>query len=148
MPAFSHRLLAGYYLAGTLAFAVLDAWLGVGIRVPGLEGSTARWPYYAGLLILGGIALRIPGAAPWIGMGESLTNLVLVLLGILLPIWSLAGVLDAGEDPAGAVMGLSGVLGALLAGGVFLLGFYEGLYRATATARGARPPPKGMDGLT
>jgi hypothetical protein len=145
MPAFSHRLLAGYYLAGTLAFAVLDVWLGVGVRVPGLEGSAARWPYYAGLLILGGVAFRFPRTAPWIGMGESLTNLILVLLAILLPIWSLAGVLDAGADPAGAVMSFRGLLGALLSGGVFLFGFYEGLYGATAAVRRTRRHPQGMD---
>jgi hypothetical protein len=101
MPAFSHRLLAGYYLAGTLVFTALDLWIGAGIRVPVLEGSGARWPYYAGLLILGGMALRFPRAAPWVGMGESLVNLTLVLLGVLLPILSRPGVVDAGVSGRG-----------------------------------------------
>jgi len=119
-------LLVGYYLLGTLAFVVLDLAMGASIRVPGLGEATARWGYYAALLAVGGVALRHPRLAPWIGMGESLVNLVLAFLSILLPIWSLPDVLAAGGEPAEAVVGPEQLLGVFLAGVILILGLYRG----------------------
>jgi hypothetical protein len=136
MAMSSQRLLAAYYLLGTLAFVVLDLWIGTSIRVPGLEGNGIRWGYYGGLLLMGGLALRFPPTAPWIGMGESVVNLVLILLSILLPIWSLAEVLEAGGEPAEVVMGAGGLLGSGLAAAVFIFGFYEAVLRASRGGSG------------
>ncbi len=115
----------GYYLLGTLVFVALDLLFGAQLRAPGLGEAGGRWGYYAALLVLGGVALRNPRLAPWIGMGESLVNLVLVFLSVLLPIWSLPEVLGAGGEPADAVMGPAQLLGVALAGVVLIVGLYE-----------------------
>jgi len=118
--------MVGYYLLGTLAFIALDLAMGASVRIPGLAEATARWGYYAALLGVGAAAFRHPRLAPWIGMGESLVNLVLAFLSILLPIWSLPDVLAAGGEPAQAVAGPRELLGVFLAGMILILGLYQG----------------------
>ena len=130
------RRFTDYYIWGTVAFVAADLVAGLNLRIPGLTHEPFRWGYYALLLILGFMARSTPGLAPWIGVGESLVNLVLAILRVLLPIWSLPSVLDQGLEPADAVMGVSEVVGVGLAGAVFLSGVYVGLGQARSPQGG------------
>lgn len=146
MPTRTPLAFATWYLLGTVAFVVLDlalgAWVGA-VRIPGLAGSDARWLYYAGLLLLGGVAWTVPRAAPWIGAMESLVNLGFLFAGILLPIWSLGDVLLAEGEPADVVPGFAQLAGTFLAGGWLIFGIYQVMLRETTvggvTAEGASP---------
>lgn len=77
-----------YYLA-TPAFAVADLGFHGPFRVSQVLPPEARTAYYAGLFGLGLLCLSRRGATPWVGTLESSGNLLILLLGILLPIWNL-----------------------------------------------------------
>lgn len=125
--------LPAWFLLATPAFALLDLAGGPALRVAGLTGAGPRLGYYVLLVILGLFMLRAPRLAPWLGMGESVANLFLVLLSILLPIWTLPEVVDAGGslEEAG-LLTPARLVNALLAGGVFIWSFH--LNRVTAFA--------------
>jgi hypothetical protein len=123
-----------YYLASPL-FGVADLAFHAPLRVSLVLPVNARVGYYAAVFLLGVLCLLRPGATPWVGMVESAGNLLILMLGILLPIWSLA------SDPstvAGGVVGLNGwgAANALLAGGMLTLAFRS--HHRQALARPAR----------
>lgn len=123
----SAGLLPAYYLLATPAFALLDVGGGPALRVPGLPGLLPRMGYYALLLLLGWIALRSRRAAPWVGMGESVVNLFLLFLSILLPIWSLPELVLAEGGGGAADAGLStpvSLVNAALSGSVLIWSFH------------------------
>lgn len=121
--------LAVYYLATPL-FAVADAMGVAPFRVAALEGSELRWLYYFGALLCGLACRRWPRSAPWIGMGESSLNLLLLLVSFLVPIWSLPEVAASGAEIGAPVTGAD-LANLILAGGVLLWSFYGNQVRAT-----------------
>jgi hypothetical protein len=80
--------LVGYYLATPL-FAIADLGFGMSVRVAGLEEPWHRGVYYAVAFGCGALCRLHPSATPWVGMLESSASLLLLLLSVLLPIWSL-----------------------------------------------------------
>lgn len=118
------RLLAGYYLA-TPIFAVVDAAAGAPVRVSGFLPGWGRAAYYAALLVLGLLCRARPAAAPWVGMAESSVNLLLLLLGILLPVWSMTDAVLAGGPMEGAGLTPLAAGNALLAGGALVVSFHR-----------------------
>lgn len=135
------RAFAVYYLFGTLAFIATDLLLGTGaLRVPGLAELGTRWGYYALLLGLGVAAWRWPASGAWLGAGESLLNLGLLIGGVLLPIWTLGDVIDTGGEPADAVLGPLSLLGTALAGACLLAGVYRTVL-PRPPLHGSRPVP-------
>lgn len=146
MGALSWRLqrlgwVAGYYLA-TPAFAVADLGFGVPVRLAQVVPQGGRLVYYAAVFALGFLCVARPRTAPWVGMLESATNLLILLLGILLPIWSLS---DAVLSGAPMVAGLTpaGAFNALLSGTALTVSFR----RNQATALGHAGLPRLPDGL-
>ena len=115
------RVVTGYYLATPL-FAVADLAVGVPVRVGEILPPGVRYAYYAALFALGLLCRARPGATPWVGMAESSTNLLILFLSILVPIWSVG---DAWMAGAPAHVGLTPATGAnaLLAGGAMILSF-------------------------
>lgn len=95
------------------------------IRVTFIPDPGPRFLYYLGLSGLGLLAHFRPSSAPWVALGESSLNLLLILLWILVPIYTLAdGVMESG--PIGIPYTPGQVLvNGLLAGSVFLVGFYR-----------------------
>lgn len=91
------RILEVYYLA-TPAFLLLDILFGVPLRVSTLDTPLFKYGYYT--LSLGcGLAIQArPRAAPFIGLGESAFNFLLVILGILGPYWQMVN--QAGDPNA------------------------------------------------
>jgi len=116
-------LLTAYYLA-TPVFVVLDVVAGAPIRISALHSPAHRFAYYGVVFLLGMLCRARPRLAPWVGMLESSSNLFLLLLGILLPIWSLpdavaaGGSLQAGHDGTSAA-------NALLVGAMLVLAFHR-----------------------
>jgi len=118
-----------YYLATPL-FAVADLTFHAPVRVSAVLPGDARVAYYGAVFFLGVLCLVRAGATPWVGMLESSANLLILLLGILLPVWNLPmAVLEGGSLDAG----LSGwSLGnALVAGVALITSFHR--HRAAAT---------------
>lgn len=116
-------MLEWYYL-GTPVFVLADVYLSAPIRVAALGGSPWRWPYYGFALGCGVVCRVWPSRAALTGMLESVTNLVLLMLGILVPIWSLPARLEAGDPLVGPFDQVS-LLNFLLSGAVFLTAFYR-----------------------
>jgi hypothetical protein len=118
------RWIQGYYLASPLFF-LAGLWWGFEVRVTFIPDAGYRFVYYLVLSILGLLAHFRPKSAPWVALGESTLNLLLIILWILLPIYAL------GEDPLD--QGQMGVpytpsqvlVNGLLAGSFFVLGFYR-----------------------
>jgi hypothetical protein len=118
------RWIQGYYLASPLFFLV-GLWWGVEVRVTFIPDPGRRFLYYVVLSGLGLLAHFRPASAPWVAVGESSLNLLLIMLWILLPIYSLAdGVMESGAIGVPYTPGQVLVNG-LLAGSFFLLGFYR-----------------------
>ena len=128
------RNVALYFLAGTAAFLAVDLLLGAPIRVAALPDLSLRLAYYAGLGGLGVLSVRLPSLAPWLVAGESVVNLFLLLLSVLLPIWSLPEVVLAGGDPEPPLSAVE-LLNVLLVGGVLVRTFHENAWRALAPPR-------------
>lgn len=125
--------LVWYYLATPL-FALLDLALGFPVRVAGLADPLHRGLYYVALVLLGLALRRRPALAPWAGMAESVVNLFLLLLAILLPVWSAPDRILAGGDP-GAVLPPARILNALVSGAVLVLAFHRHQARAHRALR-------------
>ena len=118
------RWIQGYYLASPL-FLLLGLWWGVEIRVAFIPDPGPRFAYYLVLSGLGLLAHFRPASAPWVALGESSLNLLLIMLWILVPIYSLAeGAMDSGTIGVPYTSAQLLVNG-LLAGCFFLLGFYR-----------------------
>ena len=82
------RFFEFFYVA-TPVFVAMDVLWGIPARAAGIPDVTWRWAYY-GLLGVCWIVCRVwPGAGPLVGMAESTTNLLLLLLAVLLPIWNM-----------------------------------------------------------
>lgn len=121
----------------------MDLLGGPAFRVAALEGVGARLAYYAALIALGFIAALRPRLTAWIGMGESVTNLTLLFLSILMPIWGLLdeplgdgmpGAAGAAADPI--LFGPAQIGNTLLVGGMLILTFHRNKAAALGRARG------------
>lgn len=128
-----HRPLTLYYLATPL-FALVDVGWDAPVRVAGLGDDSARWVYYAGLVALGLVCRRWPSTAPWVGMSESVVNLVLLLLSVLLPIWSAPDAILAGGTPEG-LLDQAALGNVALSGTALVWAFHR--HRRSAFHRGA-----------
>ena len=115
------RWVAGYYLA-TPAFAVADLVFGVPVRVATVLPESSRLAYYAAAFALGLLCRARPGATPWVGMIESTTNLLILFLSILLPIWGAMDALATGAPPAVGPTPMSAA-NALISGSAMILSF-------------------------
>ena len=116
-------LLTVYYLA-TPVFVVLDVVASAPIRISALQSPAHRFAYYGIVFLLGMLCRARPRFAPWVGMLESSANLFLLLLGILLPIWSLPDAVAAGGSIQ-AGLDATSAANALLVGGTLILAFHR-----------------------
>ena len=133
------RWVTGYYLA-TPVFAVLDLGLGLPIRVAGSLPESGRLAYYAGAFALGLLCRAHPLATPWVGMLESASNLTLLLLSILVPIWSLPDAVMSGA-PLQAGLTPAAAANALLSGVALVASFHR--HEAAAMGRPGSGPSSG-----
>jgi hypothetical protein len=137
-------LIKGYYLASPL-FMLFGLWWDLEVRATFIPQPGLRLTYYAFLTALGVLTHYRPGVAPWVAIGESLLNLLLIMLWILLPIYGMADA-DPLQAPDGPPYSVGEVLtNGALAGTVFLLGFYraQGAILSRLPGFGATPPGPG-----
>lgn len=112
-----------YYLATPL-FGVADLAFHAPLRVAAVMPPEWRVAYYGGVFLAGVLCLVRPRATPWVGMLESSGNLLILLLGILLPVWNTALAVGGGAPLAPVLTGWS--LGnAALAGSALTLSFHR-----------------------
>jgi len=118
------RWIQGYYLSSPL-FLLAGLWWGWEIRVTFIPELGPRFFYYAVITGLGLLSYFRPATAPWVALGESALNLLLIMLWILLPIYALTeNAMDTGAIGVPYTPGQVLVNG-LLAGCFFLMGFYR-----------------------
>ncbi len=118
------HLISGYYLSSPV-FLLFGLWWGWEVRVSFLPDLRTRFLYYLFISGLGLLTHFRPASGPWVAMGESTLNLVLILLWILLPIYTLP-TSDLGSGGAEVPYTVGEVLvNGLLAGSFFLVGFYQ-----------------------
>ncbi len=98
------------------------AGLGVPVRVAAVLPERSRMAYYAAAFALGLLCRARPGATPWVGMLESTTNLLILFLSILLPIWGAADALATGAPLAVSLTPLSAA-NAFISGSAMILSF-------------------------
>lgn len=120
------RWLQGYYVATPL-FALVDWTLGANVRAVGLAGHPElRAAWYAGCVVAGIAMLWRPAWSAVLGLVESGTNLLLLVLSILLPYWTLADRIVDGapvENPITPAL----VTNFVIAGGVAVALFQRAL---------------------
>ena len=138
VPSMRGRLdpLVGYYLATPL-FALADLGFGLSIRVAGLDEPWQRGLYYAGAFGCGAVCRLYPRTTPWVGIGESSGNLLLLLLSILLPIWSLPDAVMSGAEVS-LPYDAQSLLNTLLSGAVLVVAFHR--HREFLAPPASRPP--------
>lgn len=129
------RGLTAYYLATPL-FALLDLGAGVSVRAAAIEGTAPRVAYYAVLVVLGVLCRIRPSVAPWIGMGESSLNLLLLILAVLLPIWGASDAVLAGGALTGPEMIMERTMNLAIGGTVLVVSFHRSERRALGRGAG------------
>jgi hypothetical protein len=137
---------SGWRLAGlrlyywiTPLFVVLDWVWGVSVRAAFLPRFEHRLAYYVLCLLCAVVCQREPGAAPYVGLGESSVNLFLLLLGIMLPIWQTSDAILAGAALP-ALMSPAKLVNAMLSGGMIIVSFHRSQLQVGPRGR----PPSGM----
>lgn len=115
------NLLRLYYLA-TPAFAALDVALGATFRAAGIESLTWRLVYYAFAFGCWLAIRQRPHWTPFVGIGESSVNLLLLLLSVLGPIFAAPAMVAEGGMPD-LSFGIWRILNFFLSGAILVLSF-------------------------
>lgn len=134
-----HGGVIGAYLLATPAFVLADLAFDMPFRVAALADSNWRFLYYGVSMLFGGLTYVRPAVAPWVGMGESATNLFMLLLSILLPIWNMPDAILSGAPIEGPFDQMS-LINVVLSGSMLVYGFHR--YQATALRGRERKMPR------
>jgi hypothetical protein len=113
-----------WYFALTPIFAVIDLAFGVSVRaawIPSIGWRVAYYGFAMGCFLL---MRSRPGWTPWIGLGESSVNMLLLLLSILGPLFALPAAIEAGE-PIAYGFGPERLVNVLLSGCVIILSIHR-----------------------
>ena len=114
-------LRAYYWLTPVFALADLA---GIDIRVAALEGHRGwRMAYYALCMLVAVVAWRRPAFAAPAAILESSTNILLLILGFLAPLYALPGAVEGG-GPVAPPVTAGRVVNFLLAGGIAVTAFH------------------------
>lgn len=118
------RLIQAYYLGSPL-FLLFGLWWGFEVRVTFIPDSGYRFAYYVVLSFLGLLTFFRPRTGPWVALGESALNLLLILAWILIPIYSLTDAALEGGPLGVPYTPREVLINGGLAGLFFLVGFYR-----------------------
>ena len=125
------RLLRAYYLA-TPVFGVVDAVVGVNIRIAALPDPALRTAYYVFAFGCGLLCRWRPRLTPAVGMAESSLNVLLLVLSIMLPIWQLTETVFT-DAPWVTPFSTVPIANFILSGSVLVASFH--LHQATLSGR-------------
>jgi fumarate reductase subunit D len=115
------KLIRAYYLATPL-FVVLDALFGITFRASGLTLAEYRYLYYGFCLLCAlGCFLQVRYSA-LIAIAESSVNLLILLLGIMLPVIQLGDL--PGEADAAILINSDNILNFMITGIVLVCVFH------------------------
>ncbi len=127
-------ITVGYYLATPL-FAILDLAFGVNVRAAGLQGMPSLRTFYYGVCTVAGVVTFYRPALSWIvGLAESSINILILILGVLLPYYALFQQVE-GDRAFRSPFSASHVMNFLISGLMWVNVFY----------RSAPPGPGGTD---
>ena len=139
MPRRHVGFVAGYLL-GTPLFLIIDLLFDAPVRVAALQGSNTRFVYYGVAFGCGLLSRARPRLEPWIGMGESAFNILLLILAIMMPIWNMADAALA-DQPLVSPFDSVSMVNFVLSGSIFTVGFYRSQARVlTGRVPKARGP--------
>jgi hypothetical protein len=124
------RLLRLYYWATPLFFLADSVW-GVSVRASFLPSWNLRLGYYGFCLGCAVVCHRWPGSVPWVGMGESAVSLLLLILGIMLPIYGMHDAVLGGGAMA-APLSAGRLVNVMLCGSVMVYSFHRHRWRIAA----------------
>ena len=122
MPRRSVGFVSGYLL-GTPLFLIVDLLFDAPFRVAALQDSNTRFLYYGVAFGCGMLSRARPRLEPWIGMGESAFNILLLILAIIMPIWDVADAALADQPLVSPFDGIS-IVNFVLSGSMLCVGFY------------------------
>lgn len=127
-------ITVGYYLATPL-FAILDLIFGVNIRAAGLQGLPSLRTFYYSVCTIVGIVTFFRPSLSWIaGLAESSINILILILGVLLPYYALFQQVE-GDRAFRSPFSASHIMNFLISGLIWANVFY----------RSAPPGPGGTD---
>lgn len=117
-----NELIRLYYFITPLFFAV-DLLFGVNLRIsiPVAESESFYYLYITACFVLGSFVFKSPLSSAWFGLAESSVNILFLMLSVMLPIFRLAGDLDAANLFS---FGIQELLHFLIAGSVLILSFH------------------------
>ena len=120
------RLIQGYYL-GTPLFFLADVFWGWRVRLAdGVGDWTFRCIYYGFCFLCAFLCMKWPRLAPLVGVGESSVNVLLLVLGVLLPVIQAPGRVLRGEPVVG-LFTLAAFVNFCLTGGMLAVSFHRNL---------------------
>jgi hypothetical protein len=128
-------LIQAYYL-GTPLFWLLDVALQAPIRAAALPDAGWRLLYYAFATGCGILSRWRPRMTAFIGLAESSVSLLLLVLSVLLPIFTLPSRVAEGGDLS-VPFGPTRLINVFLSGSILVISFYRNQERISALVRGA-----------
>ena len=126
-------LIQAYYLATPL-FWLLDFVFHAPVRVAALPQPELRLLYYVFALACGVLVRWRPRLTPFVGLAESSANLLLLILSVLLPIFTLPTRVAEGAEvslPFGPAM----LINFFLSGTLLVISFYRNQERIAESIR-------------
>ena len=129
------RIIQGYYL-GTPLFFLADVSWGWRIRLADSVGDwTLRCVYYGCCLLCAVLCFKRPRLAPLVGVVESAVNVLLLVLGVMLPVIQAPGRLLVGEPVVG-LFTRDTFVNFCLTGGMLAVSFHRNVMALERMGRG------------
>ncbi|HEY6929951.1 MAG TPA: hypothetical protein VJA66_09780 [Thermoanaerobaculia bacterium] len=126
--------LTAVYLLATPLFALCDWILHWNVRVVGLDGHPAlKNAYYAVCFAAGALTSMRPSLSRAVGLAESSINILLLILGVMLPYWSAVGQFT-GDQPI-APFTLNRIINFLISGVLWARVFYGSIPESRVDGR-------------
>ena len=103
--------------------------LGLSVRAAGIPRFDLRLLYYAFCLGCAALCQWRPGVSPLVGMAESVVNLFLLLLSVMLPIFNAVDAVTTGA-PVASPMDAGKLINVMLSGTMLVFSFYRNQEKA------------------
>ena len=119
MRAMTRHMIPRVYYLVTPAFVALDYFAGVNVRVAVLDAMPVyKYPYYGVCMIFGVIVFFAPKASPFVALFESLINILITALAIVLPYLENLAQVGAinGNWKAAETFGVEGIINIIIVG--------------------------------
>ena len=117
------KIIQGYYWSIFL-FIILDYGFGINIRITGfIDHPLLKFLYYIFCIVCLILIYKLPGKAAKIGLVESSTNIIILIFGTYLPIYTSFDLIEAGKVD-GIGITTERVINMIFAGTINALAYY------------------------